>query len=166
VPESNNGSLLGAVLDSWDRNNRILVNLLCALPPGGQHARVMPTSKSVVEMFAHMIYVRLIFVVEDAPEWAAPEDPEKWLSETDPERLAAGLESSARAVRDAVEDHIRSSQPMQQHYDHPLLFLQHMIWHEGYHHGQIKLALKVAGHPLQDEQIGPMTWDIWMDKTR
>ena len=54
---------------------------------------------------------------------------------------------------------------MQQHYDHPLLFLQHMIWHEGYHHGQIKLALKLAGHPFDDEEIGPLTWDVWMNKT-
>jgi uncharacterized damage-inducible protein DinB len=54
---------------------------------------------------------------------------------------------------------------MKLHYDHPILFLQHMIWHEGYHHGQIKLALKVAGHPLSDDEAGPVTWDVWMDKT-
>ena len=34
---------------------------------------------------------------------------------------------------------------MDQHYDHPILLMQHMVWHEGYHHGQIKLALKLAG---------------------
>jgi hypothetical protein len=34
------------------------------------------------------------------------------------------------------------------HYDHPILLLQHMLWHEGYHHGQIKLALKLAGLPI------------------
>ena len=31
-----------------------------------------------------------------------------------------------------------------------ILLLQHMLWHEGYHHGQIKLALKVAGRPMDD----------------
>jgi len=164
VSESSDSSLLGAVLDSWDRNNRILVNLLRALPPGGHDARVTATSPSVVEMFAHMIYVRLIFISEDAPEWAAPGSPPEWLRETDPERLAAGLESSARAVGGAVEDYLRSGKPMQQHYDHPLLFIQHMIWHEGYHHGQIKVALKVAGYPFDDEQIGPLTWDLFIDK--
>jgi uncharacterized damage-inducible protein DinB len=41
-----------------------------------------------------------------------------------------------------------------------------MIWHEGYHHGQIKLALKLAGHPFEDEAIGPLTWDIWLGKTQ
>ena len=71
----------------------------------------------------------------------------------------------AGIVRAAVEDRLRSGRPMQQHYDHPLLFLQHMIWHEGYHHGQIKLALKLAGHPFDDEQIGALTWDLWMNKT-
>jgi hypothetical protein len=39
-----------------------------------------------------------------------------------------------------------------------------MIWHEAYHHGQIKLALKKAGHRMDDEEIGPVTWDIWMRK--
>jgi len=157
--------LVNAILDSWDRNNLILINLLRALPPGGHDARAMATSPSVTEMFAHVIYVRLIFVFEDAPEWAGPLHPRNWLRETDPERLAAGLESSAHAVRDAVENCFRSGKPMRQHYDHPLLFLQHMIWHEGYHHGQIKLALKVAGQPLDDKQIGPLTWSVWIRKT-
>ena len=53
---------------------------------------------------------------------------------------------------------------MDRHYDHPILLLQHLVWHEGYHHGQIKLALKVAGLPLADEVAGPVTWDVWMDK--
>ena len=55
---------------------------------------------------------------------------------------------------------------MKVHYDHPILMLQHMLWHEGYHHGQIKLTLKMAGHPMADEDIGPVTWDVWMRKTR
>ncbi len=32
-------SLLEALLDSWDRNNAILLNLLRALPEGGLEAR-------------------------------------------------------------------------------------------------------------------------------
>jgi len=158
-------TLLSAILDSWDRNNRILINLLRALPPGGLEARAMDSSPSVSEMFTHIIYVRLIFLSEDAPDFAIPIPSGEWRSETDPERIAAGLDESALAVRNAMADRLRSGQPMQMHYDHPLLFLQHMIWHEGYHHGQIKLALKIAGLPFDDEEIGPVTWDLWMDKT-
>jgi len=39
-----------------------------------------------------------------------------------------------------------------------------MIWHEGYHHGQIKLALKIAGRRLENKKIGPLTWRIWFNK--
>ena len=52
------------------------------------------------------------------------------------------------------------------HYDHPILFLQHMIWHEGYHHGQIKVTLKLGGRPITDQEAGPVTWDVWMRKKR
>jgi uncharacterized damage-inducible protein DinB len=62
--------LIEALLDSWDRNNTILVNLLHALPGGGLEARAMEGSPSVAEMFMHIHYVRLGFVSEDAPEFA------------------------------------------------------------------------------------------------
>lgn len=50
------------------------------------------------------------------------------------------------------------------HYDHPILMLQHMLWHEGDHHGQIKLTLKATGRQITDEKAGPLTWDVWMCK--
>ena len=51
-------SLLETVLDSWERNNTILVNLLRALPEGELTARAMGDSPSVAELFAHIHYVR------------------------------------------------------------------------------------------------------------
>jgi methionine salvage enolase-phosphatase E1 len=74
------------------------------------------------------------------------------------------LNHSAKVVRDAVKSRLQARRAMDLHYDHPVLMLQHMIWHEGYHHGQIKLALKAAGQPITDEKAGPGTWGIWMDK--
>ena len=158
-------NLLEALLDSWDRNNTILVNLLGLVPKEGLKARVSDGSPTVAQMFNHMHYVRLVFISEDAPEFA--EDlPDEWVDEIDPARAAQLLNESARAVREAVKGRIESGQPMNMHYDHPILFLQQMIWHEGYHHGQIKLALKTAGQPIPDEKAGPGTWGVWMNKTR
>jgi len=137
-------NLLEIILDSWDRNNRILVNLLRALPPGGLEARVMVGSPSVAEMFTHIHFVRLIFISEDAPEFTTQLPPREWLNEGNSNHIAEELDMSAKAVRDAVESRILHGQEMEVHYDHPLLYLQHMIWHEGYHHGQIKLALKMT----------------------
>jgi uncharacterized damage-inducible protein DinB len=163
-------SLLEALLDSWDRNNTILVNLLRALPTaagrpeGGLAVRAMEGSPSVAELFTHIHYVRLVFVFEDAPEFARKLPEEEWFRERDPERIAQMLNESAKAVRDAVKSRVEAGRDMDVHYDHPILLLQHMIWHEGYHHGQIKLALKLAGWPISDKEAGPVTWRVWMRK--
>jgi uncharacterized damage-inducible protein DinB len=157
--------LLEALLDSWDRNNTIMVNLLRAIPEGGLEVRATEGSPSVAELFTHIHYVRLVFVFEDAPEFAREAPKEEWAVERDPGRIAQMLNDSARAVRDAVKNRVETGRDMNLHYDHPILLLQHMLWHEGYHHGQMKLALKLAGRPLTDEEAGPVTWDVWMLKT-
>ena len=99
------------------------------------------------------------------PPQLAKDLPEKeWVAERDAGRIAQMLNDSAKVLRDAVKNGVESGQEMKLHYDHPILMLQHMIWHEGYHHGQMKLALKVAGRPMTDEEAGPVTWGVWMRK--
>ena len=158
--------LLDALLDSWDRNNIILLNLLRVLPECGLEARVMEGGPSVARLFTHIHYVRLVFISEDAPEFARDLPTTEWRDERDRNRIAQMLDESAQAVRDAVKGRLEAGREMNLHYDHPILLLQHMIWHEGFHHGQIKLALKVAGRPISDEEVGPVTWDVWMRKTK
>jgi uncharacterized damage-inducible protein DinB len=158
-------TLLEALLDSWDRNNTILLNLVRALPQGGLEARAMEGSPSIAELFMHIHYVRLVFVSEDAPEFARKLPEEEWMAERDRGRIATMLNDSAEAVREAVKGRVQAGREMDLHYDHPILLLQHMVWHEGYHHGQIKLALKLTGRPMTDDEAGPITWDVWMNKT-
>jgi len=162
---SNDQSLLNALLDSWDRNNTILTNLLRALPQSALEARAMDDGPSIGELFGHIHYVRLVFISEDAPEFAPTVPEEEWFVERDTARMTQMLNDSGKAVREAVRSRLESGREMNLHYDHPILFLQHMIWHEGYHHGQVKLVLKLTGHPMPDEQAGPLTWDVWMQKT-
>jgi uncharacterized damage-inducible protein DinB len=164
MSEAPDHCLLEALLDSWDRNNTILVNLLRALPEAALESRPMEGSPSIAQLFTHIHYVRLVFVSEDAPEFARNLPEEEWAVERDPGRLAQMLNDSAQAVRDAVKSKVEAGRDMNLHYDHPILLLQHMIWHEGYHHGQIKLTLKLAGRPLTNEEAGPLTWRVWMRK--
>jgi uncharacterized damage-inducible protein DinB len=164
MPDARDQHLLEALLDSWDRNNTILLNLLRALPEGGLEARAVEGSPSIAEMFTHIHYVRLVFVEEDAPEFAGNLPEGEWVAERNPDRIALMLDESAKAVRDAVRGRIEAGRDMNLHYDHPILLLQHMVWHEGYHHGQMKLALKVSGRAMTDGVAGPATWDVWMRK--
>lgn len=157
--------LLENLLNSWDRNNIILLGLLSVLPRCGLEIKAADGGPSIAELFTHMHYVRLVFVQEDAPEFATELPEKEWAMERNPERIAQMLDESAKVVRETVKKKVETGSAMNLHYDHPILFLQHMIWHEGYHHGQIKLALKLAGHPIDNRVAGPVTWRVWMQKT-
>ena len=158
--------LLDALLDSWDRNNTILINLLRAMSERELETRAMEGSPSIAALFTHIHFVRLVFVLEDAPEFTRELPENEWALERDPDRIASMLNESARVVRDAVKSRVETGKGMDLHYDHPILLLQHMLWHEGYHHGQIKLALKIAGRPLSGQEAGPVTWAVWMRKSK
>jgi hypothetical protein len=152
---------LDAVLDSWDRANAVLLNLLHALPEGGLEAKATPNSPTVAEMFTHLHHERLVSVLENAPEFAGPVPEKEWVAEPDPDRIAAMLTDSARTVRQAVQGRVGKGQDLDLDFGHPILLIQFLIFHEAYHHGQIKLALKAAGRPMADSQAGPLTWQVW-----
>jgi uncharacterized damage-inducible protein DinB len=156
--------MLDALLDSWDRNNTITTNLLRLVPDDAMDLTPADGSQTIRELFIHLHYVRLIFIAEDAPEFARPMPKAEWKVERNRDRLVQMLNESAQAVREAVAGRLKAGQQMDRHYDHPILMLQHLIWHDGYHHGQIKLTLKQAGQPISDEAAGPGTWSVWMKK--
>jgi len=166
MPDAPDQRLLEALLDSWDRNNTIMLNLLRALPEGGLEVKAMPDSPSVAQQFTHINHERLVSVFEEAPEFAIDVPAEEWMVERDRERIAQMLNDSAKAVRDAVKGRVLAGRDMDLNYDHPVLLLQLLLWHEGYHHGQIKLALKVAGQPISNDEAGPATWDVWRRKRK
>ena len=166
MPDTHDHTLLEVLLDSWDRNNTIMLNLLRAIPPGGFDARATASSPSVGQQFAHVHHERLVSVSEEAPEFALAVPNDEWAAETDPHRMAAMLIESATAVRNAIGARVGSGRPLDLQYDHPILLLQLLLWHEAYHHGQIKLALKVGGVPITNDEAGPITWDVWRRRRR
>jgi uncharacterized damage-inducible protein DinB len=163
---SPDSALLEPLLDAWERNNTITINLLRAIPKEDLDIRPMASSPSIAQLFAHLHYVRMIFVVENVPGIAVEMRKEEWRAERDPVRLEQMLIHSAKVVRDAVMNCVSTSRGMERHFDHPILMFQHLIWHDAYHHGQIKLTLKLVGRTLIDEEIGRGTWGIWMDKPK
>jgi len=156
--------ILATILDSWDRNNAITIGLLRLLPDDAIDIRAAEDSPTAGELFMHMHYVRLVFVEENAPEFGKTQPDDEWRAERDRGRIEQMLNESAKAVRNAAKHFIETAREMPRHYDHPVLMLQHLVWHEGYHHGQIKLALKRAGRAIDDDTAGAVTWDLWMEK--
>jgi uncharacterized damage-inducible protein DinB len=161
VSKNSDHPLIDALLESWDRNNTIMLNLLRALPEGGLEVRATESSPSIAQQFMHIHHERLVSVLEEAPEFARPVPTEEWMVERERDRIAEKLNESAQAVRDAVSGRLLAARDLDLNYGHPLLMLQLLLWHEGYHHGQIKLALKLGGRPIDNDVAGPLTWDVW-----
>jgi uncharacterized damage-inducible protein DinB len=81
------------------------------------------------------------------------------------ERLAAQVRESAAWVRDAVGRRVDEGRALDQDFAHPVHLIQFLIFHEGYHHGQIKLALKLSGAPMSDDVAAPLTWHRWRERS-
>lgn len=175
MSDSAHPTLLGALLEAWDRNAAIMVGLLESLPDGGLDARATQGSPSIAELYAHIHFVRLAAVYENDPALAGahpggvPADEDEWRAVSDPALVRQMLEASAGVVREAVEGWLtpgdRDLSTLLTGYDHPVFLLQHLLWHEAYHVGQMKLALKAAGLPMPDRQAGPVTWNVWRRRT-
>jgi uncharacterized damage-inducible protein DinB len=92
------------------------------------------------------------------------QEGEKRVPEFDKERVVEALNASAKAIGQAVKNRLETGQAMKGKnatYDHPILLLQHMLWHEGYHFGQMKLALKTIGFVMSDEEEEKNIWGLW-----
>lgn len=161
--------VLEVILDSWRRNNAILCHLLEVLPEGGLEATALPGSPSIAALYAHIHDVRLFFVSQAAPGFlpAVPESraaEQARQPERDRGRIAEKLAESASAVQRLVKDRTARKVALQSKtvmYDHPLLLLQHLLWHEGYHVGQMKLALKGIGFVMHDALEMEVIWNHW-----
>lgn len=160
--------LLEPLLDAWQRNNAILLNLLRIVPAGGLAARVFADSPTVAQLYAHIRFCRICTVFESDPAMPLthPErllsDEDEWRHDSDPGALELMLLESADVVTLAVSGWIGAGTAIA--YDHPIILMQHLLWHEGYHVGQIKLALKAAGLAIADREAGPATWDVWRQR--
>ena len=96
-------NVLDALLDSWDRNNVITTNLLRLVPDDAMDLTPIDGSPSIGQLFTHIHYCRLVFVFEDAPEFARPMPKDEWKRRTRSRSTGADVDDSAKAVREAVE---------------------------------------------------------------
>lgn len=156
--------LLSAVLEGWDRHNRVLINLVEIIPPDGLEAFATESSPSVSQMLMHAHHERMVSVQEEVPELDPQVPATEWATEVDPQRIIAHLRQSAAVVREAVRKRVTEGRPLDQNFAHPVVLIQFLIFHEAYHHGQIKIALKVAGIPIPDDVAGPVVWSVWRDR--
>ena len=161
-----------ALLDSWDRQCRIVDSVASLIDEANRHIKPSEDGMTLDRQLAHMHGVRRFFLSQVAPEHAAglvsASADKEGTPLADLDAIKACLKASAAAVRTAVKAGLAKGGPMaSEHvvYDNPVLFLQHMVWHDGWHVGLIFLALRLNGQEPPEEWEEPNVWGLWRTET-
>jgi uncharacterized damage-inducible protein DinB len=158
-----------AILETWRRNTEVLTNILQALPEGGIDAMDTGGKWTVAHHLADMQGATLEWLKASAPSFVVgleelyfddPSSSAGWGAERDVPKIIAAFQASSVAVENAVRHHLETNEAFGEVYAHPIFFLQHMIWHQAYHMGQIVWALKQSEMRFSDEQTFEMIWKV------
>lgn len=157
--------IVDALLDSWDRQCRIVEAVASRIDEGNRDAKPSEDGWPLYHQLAHIHLVRRYWLSQVSPERgkALPETfTDGWTTPIqDLDEIKASLRLSAQAVRDGFRELMENGTGAVGGYDHPVLFLQHMVWHEGWHVGLIFLALRLNGQEPPEEWEEPNVWGQW-----
>lgn len=158
-----------ALLDSWDRQCRIVNAVATLIDESNRHAKPSEDGWPLDKQLAHMHNTRKFWLSQVAPEHAADLGKAYADAEGTPiedlDAIKSFLSASGLALREAVREAIaKGGAPMEgphATYDNPVLLLQHMVWHDGWHVGLIFLALRLNGQEPEEEWEEPYVWGQW-----
>jgi len=154
------------LLEAW-RRQADLTNRLCSRVTDSNR-RALPSADGwpLDRQLAHIHETRYWFLSAVAPELAKPlgdgfvdNDPNHPLDNLDD--LKALVKESGEAVGQALKEAFERGDEDYKAYDHPVFFLSHMIYHEGWHSALILLALRLAGDEPTEQWEEENVWQIW-----
>ena len=149
---------MSALTENWQIHNRINLYLLEAISETSLQDSLSSKGRNVGEQFAHINNVRLMWLkVANIALLEGSVKVEK--TDISKESLKDALTKSAAAIEalfdQAIDNKIKGFKP------HATAFLGYLISHESHHRGQIMLALKQSGHPVdQKTQYGIWEWGV------
>lgn len=150
------------LIETFDINNRINLYLLASLKEEFLKDQAASKGRNVGEQFAHIHNVRLMWLKVSAPELT------KGLNKIEKENpitlklLEKELKASGEAIKKLIEQSYKEKDGKIKGFKpHCAAFVGYLISHDSHHRGQIMLALKQSGHPVDKKaQFGLWEWGV------
>ena len=145
-------------IDTWEIHNRINLYLLNAIKEEYLTGISASKGRNVGEQFAHIHNVRLMWLKAADPTLLKGQNKIEKEEKISKKILADELTKSAKAIATLLEKGFEEGK-VKGFKPHPAAFFGYLISHESHHRGQIMLALKQSGHPIdQKVQYGLWEW--------
>lgn len=153
-------------VESWRRQCACLNDVASLVTEDVAHVKPSEDGKPLFEQLCHVQAVRLGWfnnVTETEHtnlSWLYTEEGDNWIPATDLTEIRSQLQRSGEEIEKWLTTALPEGKPSGG-YDHPAFFLQHMVWHEGWHIGLILLGLRLAGKEPTDEWEEAHLWGRW-----
>ena len=146
------------LVETWEISARINGYLLDAIPAPALDAIAASKGRTVGEALAHIHNVRLMWLKAAAPDLLAGLDKVEKDTPATAAVLGKALNASAAAIGTLVARSLAAGGKVKGFKPHVHAFVGYLIAHESHHRGQIALALKQSGRPL-DKKIAYGIWE-------
>ena len=154
-----------ALLESWTRQCRIVEAIASRVDESNRAVKPSPDGWPLDKHLAHVGLVRRYWLGQVSPthaEGLADLFTDGWETPIDDlPSIKAELTKGGLAIGDAMRELLSNGVQSVGGYDHPVLFLQHMVWHEGWHVGLLMLGLRLAGQEPTEEWEEANLWGEW-----
>ncbi len=147
------------LIDTWRIHNRVTLYLLDSIAPEVFRAPEPEEGRSAPAMLAHIHHVRLLWLQSAAPALYRGQDKAPDLRRP---VLRKALTASGKAIEALVTQSLATTGRIKGFRPHAVAYAGYMIAHESYHHGEIGIALREAGYPLDKKSA----YGLWQWGTR
>ena len=148
------------LFETWAINGRVVLYMLEATAAAALSAPGATHGRSVGEMFGHIHNVRVMWLQSAAPTLL------EGLTKLDKDAAADKLVLHQALARSAAAIGLMLTQALPSgkvkgFKPHAAAFVGYLIAHEGYHLGEIGVALQQSGHPLDRKTaFGMWEWGV------